>query len=145
MESMQLSLENVVNAVFDASNEFAKANAEVELAVCRIFEGFFFLIFHKLLQYLSLLLSLIILVICLEGLLQHLLSIKWTEPALVEVLGHYLDAIGPFLKYFPDAVGSVVNKLFELLTSLPYVIKVPWTIFFSLLILINEKLFRLFC
>lgn len=105
----------------------------------------FFLIFHKLLLYLSLLLSLIILVICLEGLLQHLLSIKWTEPALVEVLGHYLDAIGPFLKYFPDAVGSVVNKLFELLTSLPYVIKVPWTIFFSLLILINEKLFRLFC
>lgn len=63
----------------------------------------------------------------------------------MEVLGHYLDAIGPFLKYFPDAVGSVVNKLFELLTSLPYVIKVPWTIFFSLLILINEKLFRLFC
>ncbi|KAI9099189.1 hypothetical protein K1719_024956 [Acacia pycnantha] len=95
MESMQLSLENVVNAVFDGSHEFAKANAEVQLAVCRIF----------------------------EGLLQQLLSIKWTEPALVEVLGHYLDAMGPFFKYFPDAVGSVINKLFELLTSLPFVIK----------------------
>ncbi|XP_028770748.1 protein HASTY 1 [Neltuma alba] len=95
MESMQLSLENVVNAVFDGSNEFAKAYAEVQLTVCSIF----------------------------EGLLRQLLSIKWTEPALVEVLGHYLDAMGPFLKYFPDAVGSVINKLFELLTSLPFVIK----------------------
>lgn len=42
----------------------------------------------------------------------------------MEVLGHYLDAMGPFLKYFPDAVGSVINKLFELLTSLPFIIKV---------------------
>ncbi|KAF7805169.1 protein HASTY 1 [Senna tora] len=95
MDSMQLALENVVNAVFDGSNEFSKANAEVQLALCRIF----------------------------EGLLQQLLSLKWTEPALVEVLGHYLDAMGPFLKYFPDAVGSVINKLFELLTSLPFIIK----------------------
>lgn len=60
----------------------------------------------------------------IEGLLQQLLSLKWTEPALVQVLGHYLDAMGPFLKYFPDAVGSVINKLFELLTSLPLVVKV---------------------
>jgi len=37
---------------------------------------------------------------------------------------HYLDAMGPFLKYFPDAVGSLINKLFELLTSLPHVVKV---------------------
>ncbi|XP_054802202.1 protein HASTY 1 isoform X2 [Prosopis cineraria] len=95
MESMQLSLDNVISAVFDGSNEFAKANAEVQLAVCRIF----------------------------EGLLQQLLSVKWTEPALVELLGHYLDAMGPFMKYFPDAVGSVISKLFELLTSLPFVIK----------------------
>ena len=49
---------------------------------------------------------------------------NWTEPALVEVLGHYLDAMGPFLKYFPDAVGSVINKLFELLNSLPFIVKV---------------------
>lgn len=42
----------------------------------------------------------------------------------MEVLGRYLDAMGPFLKYFPDAVGSVINKLFELLNSLPFVVKV---------------------
>ncbi|KAK7337855.1 hypothetical protein VNO77_18443 [Canavalia gladiata] len=95
MESMQLTLENVVNAVFDGSNDFTKANAEVQFALCRTF----------------------------EGLLQQFISLKWTEPALVEVLVHYLDAMGPFLKYFPDAVGSVINKLFELLTSLPLVIK----------------------
>ncbi|RDX99328.1 Protein HASTY 1, partial [Mucuna pruriens] len=95
MESMQLALENVVNAVFDGSNDVTKANAEVQFALCRTF----------------------------EGLLQQFISLKWTEPALVEVLVHYLDAMGPFLKYFPDAVGSVINKLFELLTSLPLVIK----------------------
>lgn len=95
MENMQLALENVVNAVFDGSNDFTKANAEVQFALCRTF----------------------------EGLLQQFISLKWTEPALVEVLVRYLDAMGPFLKYFPDAVGSVINKLFELLTSLPLVIK----------------------
>lgn len=42
----------------------------------------------------------------------------------MEVLGHYLDALGPFLKHFPAAVGSVINKLFELLNSLPFVVKV---------------------
>ncbi|KAK7332921.1 hypothetical protein VNO80_29678 [Phaseolus coccineus] len=41
-----------------------------------------------------------------EHILQRLIALKWTEPALVEVLVHYLDAMGPFLKYFPDAVGS---------------------------------------
>lgn len=70
-------------------------------------------------------------VIFLEGLLQQLLSLKWTEPTFVEVLGHYLDALGPFLKYFPDAVGSVVNKLFELLTSLPFVVKVYLSLIFT--------------
>ncbi|XP_061348450.1 protein HASTY 1 isoform X2 [Gastrolobium bilobum] len=95
MESMQLALENVVNTVFDGSNDFAKANGEVQFALCRTF----------------------------EGLLQQFISLKWTEPSLVVVLGHYLDAMGPFLKYFPDAVGSVINKLFELLTSLPFVTK----------------------
>lgn len=58
------------------------------------------------------------------GLLQQLISLKWTEPTMVEVLGHYLDALGPFLRYYPDAVGSVVNKLFELLTSLPVMVQV---------------------
>ncbi|XP_058738613.1 protein HASTY 1-like [Vicia villosa] len=95
VESMQLALENVVNAVFDRSSDIAEANAEVQFALCRTF----------------------------EGLLQQFISLKWTEPALVEVLVHYLDAMGLFLKYFPDAAGSVINKLFELLTSLPFEIK----------------------
>lgn len=99
MESMQSALENVVSAVFDGSNQFGGATSEVHLALCRIF----------------------------EGLLQQLLSLKWTEAPLVEALGHYLDALGPFLKYFPDAVGGVISKLFELLTSLPFVVKDPST------------------
>ncbi|KAK6243201.1 hypothetical protein QUC31_009610 [Theobroma cacao] len=99
MESMQVALENVVSSIFDGSNEFAGGSSEVHLALCRIF----------------------------EGLLRELLSLNWTEPALVEVLGRYLDAMGPFLKYFPDAVGSVINKLFELLNSLPFVVKDPST------------------
>ncbi|GFY92003.1 ARM repeat superfamily protein [Actinidia rufa] len=99
MESMHLALENVVSAVFDESHEFGGSFSETQLALCRIF----------------------------EGLLQQLLSLKWTDPTLVQVLGHYIDAFGSFLKFFPDAVGSVVNKLFELLTSLPFVIKDPST------------------
>ncbi|THG12652.1 hypothetical protein TEA_029225 [Camellia sinensis var. sinensis] len=99
MESMQVALETIVSAVFDGSNEFGGSFSETQIALCRIF----------------------------EGLLQQLLSLKWTEPKLVVVLGHYFDALGPFLKYFPDAVGSVINKLFELLTSLPFVLKDPST------------------
>ncbi|XVF06240.1 hypothetical protein REPUB_Repub06bG0030700 [Reevesia pubescens] len=99
MESMQVALESVVSSIFDGSNEFAGGSSEVHLALCRIF----------------------------EGLLRELISLNWTEPALVEVLGHYLDAMGSFLKYFPDAVGSVINKLFELLNSLPFVVKDPST------------------
>ncbi|KAH9688447.1 protein HASTY 1 [Citrus sinensis] len=99
MESMQSALENVVSAVFDGSNQFGGANSEVQLSLSRIF----------------------------EGLLRQLLSLKWTEPPLVVALGHYLDALGPFLKYYPDAVGGVISKLFELLTSLPFVFKDPST------------------
>ncbi|XP_050225235.1 protein HASTY 1 [Mercurialis annua] len=99
MESTQVALENVASAIFDGSSEFAGGSSEVHFSLCRIF----------------------------EGLLQQLLSLKWTDPALVEVLGHYLDALGPFLKYFPDAVGSIINKLFELLTSLPAAVKDPST------------------
>ncbi|KAJ6694225.1 hypothetical protein OIU85_004961 [Salix viminalis] len=95
MESMQVALENVTNAIFDGSNGYEGGNSEVHKALCRIF----------------------------EDLLQQLLSLKWTEPTLVEILGHYLDALGPFLKYFPDAVGGVINKLFELLMSIPFAVK----------------------
>lgn len=41
MESMQLALENIVNSIFDGSNEFGGGSSEVQLALCRIFEGFF--------------------------------------------------------------------------------------------------------
>ncbi|XP_042475842.1 protein HASTY 1 isoform X2 [Macadamia integrifolia] len=99
MESMQLALEAIVSVIFDGSTEFGGGSSEIQLALCRIF----------------------------EGLLQLLLSLKWTEPAHVIVLGHYLDSLGPFLKHFPDAVGGVINKLFELLTSLPSALKDPST------------------
>ncbi|KAL9248055.1 hypothetical protein vseg_021418 [Gypsophila vaccaria] len=99
LESMQLALENVVVALFDGTNDTGTSSSEIQLTLCRIF----------------------------EGLLQQLLTIKWTEPVLVEVLGHYFHALGPFLKVFPDAVGAVVNKLFELLTSLPVIVKDPST------------------
>ncbi|GAV64215.1 Xpo1 domain-containing protein [Cephalotus follicularis] len=99
MESLQFALESVVSAVCEGTSEFCGGSSEDHVALGRIF----------------------------EGLLQQLLPLKWTEPTLVEVLGHYFDALGPFLKYFPDAVGSVINKLFELLTSLPYVVKDPAT------------------
>jgi exportin-5 len=58
------------------------------------------------------------------GLLQQLLSLKWTEPNLAVIHGHYLDALGPFLRHYPDTVGGVVSKLFELLTSLPITFQV---------------------
>ncbi|GMH10461.1 hypothetical protein Nepgr_012302 [Nepenthes gracilis] len=99
LESMQLTLENIVLAVFDGSNEIVGVTPEIQAALCRIF----------------------------EGLLQQLLSLKWTDPVLVEVLGHLLDALGPFLKFHPDAVGGVVNKLFELLNCLPFIVKDPST------------------
>ncbi|CAJ2631548.1 unnamed protein product [Trifolium pratense] len=95
LESMHLALENIVNAVFDRSGDIAEANAEIQFALCRTF----------------------------EGLLQQFISLKWTEPALVEILVRYLEAMGLFLKYFADAAGSVINKLFELLTSLPFEMK----------------------
>ncbi|KAL6544068.1 histone deacetylase [Orobanche gracilis] len=98
-ESMHLALENIVGTIFDESNEYSKKNTESQISIQRT----------------------------LEGLLQQLISLKWTEPTLVEVLGRYLDAMGPFLKYYPDAVGSVINKLFELLTSLPFMVKDPST------------------
>ena len=61
---------------------------------------------------------------CEPGLLQQLLSLKWTEPSLIVIHGHYLDSLGLYLRHYPDVVASVVNKLFELLTSLPITIQV---------------------
>ncbi|VVA96522.1 unnamed protein product [Arabis nemorensis] len=99
MDSQQLALDCIVATIFDGSNEFAGGSSEVHYALRGIF----------------------------EGLLQQLLSLKWNEPELIKVHVHYLDSMGPFLKYYPDAVGSVINKLFELLTSLPHVVKDPAT------------------
>ncbi|PWA66254.1 Armadillo-like helical [Artemisia annua] len=99
LESMHLAAENVMIAVFDGPNDDNVSATDAQLASCRI----------------------------LEGLLQQLISLKWTEPELIEVLAHYLEAMGPFLKYYPDAVGSVISKLFELLTSLPIVTQDPAT------------------
>ncbi|XP_008799279.2 protein HASTY 1 [Phoenix dactylifera] len=97
VESMQLGLETVVGAIFDGSAEFVSSAPETKFQL------------HS----------------TLEGLLQQLLSLKWTEPTLAVTLGRYLDAFGPYLKYYPDSVAGVVNKLFELLTSLPLAIKDP--------------------
>ncbi|XP_051115306.1 protein HASTY 1 [Andrographis paniculata] len=99
IESMHSALENVVTAIFDGSKDYRKNSTDVQLSLHRIF----------------------------EGLLQQLISLKWTEPTLVEVLGHYMDALGSFLRYFPEAVSSVINKLFELLTCLPVMVKDPAT------------------
>lgn len=96
LESLQLGLETIVSATFDGSCDFSNASeANFEL--------------HR----------------TLEGLLQQLLSLTWTEPALAELLGRFLDALGPYLKYFPDSVAAVVKKLFDLLTSLPYMLEDP--------------------
>ncbi|KAG2244157.1 hypothetical protein Bca52824_094015 [Brassica carinata] len=99
LDSQQLVFDCIVATVFDGSNEFAGGSSDVHFSLRGIF----------------------------EGLLQHLLSLKLTEPELIKMHGHYLDAMGPFLKYFPDAVGNVISKLFEMLTSLPHIVKDPAT------------------
>ncbi|MCO5593899.1 hypothetical protein L7F22_047918 [Adiantum nelumboides] len=55
----------------------------------------------------------------LEELLRTLLIIKWRGSAFVELHGRLLDAMGPFLKTSHDATLSVLDKIFELLISLP--------------------------
>lgn len=39
MESMQLTLENVVSTIFDGSNEFGAGSSEIQLQLRGIFEG----------------------------------------------------------------------------------------------------------
>ncbi|XP_020113589.1 protein HASTY 1 [Ananas comosus] len=97
MESTQLGLEAVVGSIFDGSDESLSSNPEIKFQLHTIF----------------------------AGLLQQLLCLKWTEPASAVLLGRYLDALGPYLKHYPDSVTGVVNKLFELLTSLPCTIQDP--------------------
>lgn len=59
----------------------------------------------------------------LEGMLSTLLMAKWNGAAFVEIHGRLLDAMGPFLRTSPAATLSVLNKIFDLLTSLPMVPK----------------------
>ncbi|CAI7807971.1 unnamed protein product, partial [Closterium sp. NIES-54] len=54
-----------------------------------------------------------------EGVLQRLLCVQWSDPVLIELHAHLLDALGPFLKHSPPAAALVIPKLFELLSSLP--------------------------
>ncbi|XP_020582448.1 protein HASTY 1 isoform X2 [Phalaenopsis equestris] len=97
LESMQAGLEAVVIAIFDGSTELNHHTSEIKFQLHVIF----------------------------EGLLQQLLSQKWAEPPLTVLLAHYLDALGPYLKFYPESITTVVNKLFELLTSLPLTLKDP--------------------
>ena len=39
MESMQSALENVVSTIFDGSNVIGGGHSEVQVGLCRIFEG----------------------------------------------------------------------------------------------------------
>ncbi|XP_062225180.1 protein HASTY 1-like isoform X2 [Phragmites australis] len=90
IESAQLGLEMVVNAIFDDSVMIILDTKFPLLEIYKIF----------------------------EGLLMQLLSLKWTEPRLVVILGHYLNALCPFLIHFPASVAMVVSKLLELLSSI---------------------------
>ncbi|KAL0919306.1 hypothetical protein M5K25_011392 [Dendrobium thyrsiflorum] len=97
LESMQPGLEAIVSALFEGPTELNNYTSEIKFQLHGI----------------------------LEGLLQKLLSQKWTEPPLNVLLAHYLDSLGPYLKIYPDSIAPVVNKLFELLTSLPLTLKDP--------------------
>ncbi|KAK8926085.1 Protein HASTY 1 [Platanthera zijinensis] len=97
MESIQPGLEAIVSAIFDGFTDLNNYSSEIKLQLHGI----------------------------LEGLLHQLLSLKWTEPPLAVLLAHYLDALGPYLKISLDSVPPVINKLFELLTSLPLMMKDP--------------------
>ncbi|XP_074571576.1 protein HASTY 1 [Curcuma longa] len=97
IESAQMGLETIAVAIFDGPVEFVNIVAESKFQLHSTF----------------------------EGLLQHFLSLRWTEPALAVILCRYLDSLGPYFKYYPDTIASVVNRLFELLTSLPIAIKDP--------------------
>lgn len=52
------------------------------------------------------------------GILQLLLTVKWEGPILVELHTRHFDAMGPYFKHASAAIPVVVEKLFELLTSL---------------------------
>uniref|UniRef100_A0A453GCW2 Exportin-5 C-terminal domain-containing protein n=3 Tax=Aegilops tauschii subsp. strangulata TaxID=200361 RepID=A0A453GCW2_AEGTS len=93
IESAQLVLNTVVNAIFDDSIENGEIILDTQFSLLRIHHIF-------------------------GDLLAQLLSLKWMEPRLAVILGHYLTAFCPYLRRHPPVVPSVVKKLFELLSSI---------------------------
>lgn len=91
LEGTQLALDTTITAIFDGGIDIGLLPSTMQ---------------HKLHS-------------LIQGVLSLLLDLKWTEPALVEILGRYLDAMGPFLKYSPGDMSMVIEKLFALLRSLP--------------------------
>ncbi|CAI9287669.1 unnamed protein product [Lactuca saligna] len=89
LESMQVAMGNVLGVVFDGQNDENGSASNAQVSSCRI----------------------------LEGLLQQLISLKWSEPELVEVLGHYLEALVPFLEYYPDDVESGIADMLSYLQN----------------------------
>lgn len=122
MEGLQLGLEAVVSSIFDGSADYVKTDQETKFQIHRIFEGFTYLLLYV--RFIVGSTMLLLSSAWQPGLLQQLLSLKWTQLSLVVIHGHYLDSLGPFLRHYPKAVASIVNKLFELLTSLPITIQV---------------------
>ncbi|XP_024536193.1 protein HASTY 1, partial [Selaginella moellendorffii] len=59
----------------------------------------------------------------LDGLLQRLLTVHWSEPELVEIHAKCFDALVPYIKNVPTAVPTVIQKLFQLLVTVPVVSK----------------------
>ncbi|KAL4186249.1 hypothetical protein AMTRI_Chr09g13250 [Amborella trichopoda] len=100
MEGTQLALETVVSGIFDGSTESGTGCSPEDQVML-----------HSI----------------MEELLRNLISLKWTDPAYVEILGRHLDALGPYLKCFPEAAGEVVKKIFELIMTLPVASKDPST------------------
>ncbi|KAL5222580.1 hypothetical protein ABZP36_027293 [Zizania latifolia] len=123
MEGAHLGLEAVVSSIFDGSADYVKTDQEIKFQIHRILKVSTTFKHHlrSIVGYAVFLLPFS----CEPGLLQQLLSLKWTQTNLVVIHGHYLDSFGPFLRHYPDAVASIVNKLFELLTSLPITIQDP--------------------
>ncbi|XP_044977615.1 protein HASTY 1-like isoform X2 [Hordeum vulgare subsp. vulgare] len=93
IESVRLVLTTVVNAIFDDPVKNGEIVLVTKFSLQRIHDIF-------------------------GGLLDQLLSLKWTEPRLAAILGHYLNSFCPYLRCHPPVVPTVVNKLFELLSSI---------------------------
>lgn len=92
LEGTQLALDTTISAIFDGGTDIGSLSSlTVQHELHRI----------------------------IKGVLSQLLNLKWSEPALVEIHGRYLDAMGPFLKYSREDATMVIQKLFYLLTSLP--------------------------